>query len=79
MTSANVVEYRIFDKKDNEVGGHRQHLMCKSHWEDLLVKYCPAGDFKIQAFGYDEEDEYWEGEIESLYDFLVQVGEIELK
>lgn len=78
MTSANVVEYRILNKKGKQVGDHRQHLMCRTRWDELLTKYFPLEDYKIQAYGYDEEDEYWEGEIENLWDFLVNVGEIQL-
>jgi len=78
-TSANVVEYRIVNKvTGKEVGHHRQHMMCKTNWETLL-QYHPLEDHTIQAYGYDEEEEEWEGEVEPLFDFLVGVGEIQLK
>lgn len=78
MTSANVIEYTIFNKAGKAIGEHRQHLMCKSRWDELF-KYHPIGDHTIQPHGYDEEEEEWEGEIYNLYDFLVTVGEIQLK
>jgi len=80
MTSANVTEYNIIYKSTGEiVGHHRQHHYCKTNWTDLLVKYTPIEKYLIQAFWYDEEEEYNEDEPEPLYDFLVKVGEIELK
>jgi hypothetical protein len=69
MTSANVVEYRIFNHEGKTAGSHRQHLMCKEHWEDLL-KFQPLDKHTIQAYGYDEEEEYWEGDIVSLDGFI---------
>lgn len=79
MTSANVTEYRITKKKNGEiVGHHRQHHMCKTNWEDLVRKYFPLEDYLIQAYGYDEEEEMWEGEPEELYEFLITVGFIQL-
>lgn len=57
MTSANVIEYTIF-KGDEEVGRHRQNIMCKT-CNDGLEKFQPARDFTIQAWGYDEEEELW--------------------
>ena len=71
-TSANVIEYRIMTLDDKNVGLHRQHLLCKEHWEDL-IKFQPLENHTIQAYGYDEEDEYWESEeIENLKDFLIR-------
>ena len=75
MTSANVTEYRILNSAGDVVG---QHHYCKTKWDELL-EYHPLEDHKIQAFGYDEEEEYWESEVEDLYDFLVNVREIQLK
>ena len=78
MTSANVVEYRIL-LSGNVVGHHRKHAYCKSHFEDLL-KFIPASDYEIQAYGYDEEDEYWEdNEIENLETFLKRVKVLKRK
>jgi hypothetical protein len=58
MTSANVIEYNIYDKSGEKVGSHRQNVMC-STCNDGLLKYKPASDFTIQAWGYDEEEEIW--------------------
>jgi hypothetical protein len=54
-TSANVIEYRI-EKDGVSVGHYRQHLMCKSHYEELL-KYEPLKEHTITPWGYDDEDE----------------------
>jgi len=67
-TSANVIEYRI-ERDGKEVGHHRVNVMCKDHFEDLL-KFEPYNKHKITAYGYDEEEEYWEGKPESLLKFL---------
>jgi hypothetical protein len=63
MTSANVIEYTIYDKDHKEVGHHRQNLMC-STCNDNLEKFQPASDFTIEAWGYDEEEELWSDEDE---------------
>lgn len=68
MTSANVVMYSIL-KDDIEVGSHRVNIMCKSNFDKLLV-YEPLTEYEILPYGYDEEEDYWEGEIENLSDFL---------
>jgi hypothetical protein len=60
MTSANVVEYRIL-KDGKEVGHHRQNIMCR-RCNDKLLEFTPPKDFTIQAYGYDEEEDYWEDE-----------------
>jgi hypothetical protein len=49
MTSANVVEYNIYDKDNNEVGYHRQNVMC-STCNDGLDKYQPSKVFTIMAW-----------------------------
>lgn len=59
MTSANVIEYNIYDKEGKNVGHHRQNLMCMI-CNDGLEQFTPAEDFKIQAYGYDEEADMWE-------------------
>lgn len=69
MTSANVVEYDIIDKNGVSVGHHRQHLMCKTNNEPLLA-FQPAEDYMILPYGYDEEEELWEGEPIKLSEFL---------
>lgn len=61
MTSANAIEYTIFDKDNKEVGHHRQNIMC-STCNDGLEKFKPSKDFTILAWGYDEEEEYWEND-----------------
>lgn len=61
MTSANVIEYTIFDKDNNEVGRHRQNIMCHT-CNDGLEKFQPSSDFTIQSWGYDEEEELWESD-----------------
>jgi len=67
-TSANVIEYRI--RKNSEiVGYHRENIMCKNHFEDLL-KYKPLNKHRIQSFGYDEDEEYWEGKSINLEKYL---------
>jgi hypothetical protein len=63
MTSANVIEYTIYDKDHKEVGHHRQNLMC-STCNDGLEKFKPAIEFTIEAWGYDEEEEIWSEEDE---------------
>ncbi len=68
MTSANVVEYRI-EKDGKTVGHHRQHLMCNDRSDELL-KFKPLEEHTITAFGYDEEEEYWEEEPENLDKYL---------
>lgn len=68
MTSANVIQYSIF-KDEKEVGSHRENVMCKSNYESLL-KYVPLKDHTIMAWGYDEEDEYWDEEPVNLETFL---------
>ena len=69
MTSANVIEYTIF-KGEEEVGRHRQNIMCK-RCNDGLEKFQPSNEFTIQAWGYDEDEEMWEGDKgENLEDWL---------
>lgn len=68
MTSANVVEYNI-EKNGVSVGNHRENIMCKSHFEELL-KYEPLSEHTITPNGYDEEEEYWEEEPQNLELFL---------
>jgi hypothetical protein len=69
MTSANVIEYTIF-KGEESVGRHRQNIMCK-RCNDGLEKFQPSNEFTIQTWGYDEEEEMWEGDKrENLEDWL---------
>lgn len=76
MTSANVVEYRI-EKNGEFIGWHRQHLLCKTNNEPLL-KYQPASDYTITPFGYDEEEEEWEGDPINLEEFLSKRNKTQL-
>jgi hypothetical protein len=69
MTSANVIEYSILDKDGKEVGHHHQNIMCKT-CNDGLEKFVPASDYTILPWGYDEEEEYWEGKPSNLADWL---------
>lgn len=61
MTSANKIEYTIFDKQGQEVGKHSQNIMCHT-CNDGLEKFIPVSDFTIQSWGYDEEEDEWEGD-----------------
>ena len=71
MTSANVVEYRIEKEKDNEDVGHfRKHMMCTLPYYSDLLKYEPLEDHQITPYGYDEEEEYWEGNTVNLKTYL---------
>jgi len=71
MTSTNIIEYTIFDKEDKQVGTHRQNIMC-SKCNDGLEKFQPAEEFTIQPWGYDEEDDEWEGDRYNLKEWLVK-------
>jgi len=68
MTSANVIEYRI-EKDGKQVGSHRENMMCKTHYEELLV-FEPLSEYTIIPYGYDEEEDYWEDEPVNLEDFM---------
>ncbi|HKZ43108.1 MAG TPA: hypothetical protein VJ044_19270 [Candidatus Hodarchaeales archaeon] len=77
MTSANVIEYRI--KKDGkEVGHHRENVMCTQHFEEL-VKFAPLEEHTITSYGYDEEEEYWEGKSKNLKRFLDDIAKHDKK
>ena len=67
-----IIEYRI-EKNGEEVGHHRQHLMCTSRIEELL-KFQPLNEHTITPYGYDEEEESWEGETKNLEDYLRKYG-----
>lgn len=64
-TSANVIEYTIYDKYGKIAGYHRHHLLCVHNIKPLFA-FVPAENYTIQAHGYDEEEEYWENEPENL-------------
>jgi len=73
MTSANVTEYTIFDKNNNKVGNHYQSHLCKTKWHELL-RFSPLENYTIMAWGYDEEEEYWENEPINLKEFLCKIN-----
>jgi len=71
MTSANVVEFYIYNKVGENVGHFRKHLLTRLPDYADLLKYEPLQEHTILAYGYDEEDEYWEDdEAENLWEFL---------
>lgn len=59
-TSANVIEYDIYNKDGKVVGHFRKHLLTRFPLYSDLLKYQPLKDHTILAYGYDEEDDYWE-------------------
>jgi hypothetical protein len=65
MTSSNTINYTIYNKQGEKVGSHSQNIMC-STCNDGLENFQPAIDFKIQPWGYDEEEEEWCGEKQNL-------------
>lgn len=68
-TSTNIVEYDIL--KNGKVVGHfRKNIMCKFPLYSELLKYLPLQDHEIMPYGYDEEEELWENDIENLDTFL---------
>ena len=71
MTSANVIEYTIFDKQGNDVGSHRQNIMCK-RCNDGLEKFQPPSEFTIQPWGYDEDEVMWYGKVQNLEKWLTK-------
>ena len=71
MTSANIIQYLIFDKNGVEVGNHRQNIMCRIN-NDVLEKFTPSSDYEILPYGYDENEDYWEGDKEKLSDWLLK-------
>ncbi len=68
-TSANGIEYRILNKDGKQVANYHENIMCKMHFDRYLV-HTPHNEFTIQAWGYDEDEEYWEGKKENLETFL---------
>lgn len=69
MTSANIINYIIKDLQGNKVGKHSQHCYCKPKWE-ILNQFQPFENFTIQSWGYDENEELWEGKAHNLRDFI---------
>lgn len=71
MTSANKISYAIYDKNHKRVGSHSQNIMCSTN-NDSLMAFTPASEFTILPYGYDEEEEYWEGKEENLQKWLLK-------
>jgi len=69
MTSANVIEYTIY-KGENRVGSFSKNVMCKFPDYSELLKYQPLKEHTILPWGYDEEEEEWEGRRENLENYL---------
>lgn len=69
MTSANVIEYDISNDKGEIVARHRQHIMCKIDTRKLLA-LPNLETLWIRSWGYDEEEELWEGKPERLDKWL---------
>ncbi len=69
MTSANVINYLIRNKDGTIVETHRQHLLCKTHWGDLL-KFTPPEDFTITSTWLDEDERYFQDEPRNLKNFI---------
>lgn len=67
-TSANVTEYRI-SKDGKVVGKHRQHCLCKTHW-NKLCEFIPMDEHTIIAYGLDENEAPWEAPEQGLIPFL---------
>jgi hypothetical protein len=77
MTSANVIEYSIF-KNGDEVGQFRKHILTKYPLYSDLLKYQPLAEHEILAWGYNEDDEYWEDdESQNLEKFLKQIRHVD--
>jgi hypothetical protein len=68
-TSANVIEYTIYKNGDN-VGSFRKHILCRLPDYADLLEHQPLKEHEILDWGYDEEDEYWEGDPQNLEEFL---------
>lgn len=71
MTSANVIEYDISTDKGEIVTRHRQHIMCKTDTRKLLALPNPE-TLWIRPWGYDEEEEMWEGKATRLNKWLLK-------
>ena len=69
MTSANVIEYTIYHN-GTKIGNFRKNIMCKYPDYAELLKYQPLKEYEIVAWGYDEDEDYWEDESQNLKIFL---------
>jgi hypothetical protein len=78
MTSANVIEYTIY-KDGEEIDRFRKHLMTIYPLYSDLLKYQPLNEHQILAWGYGEDEDYWEDdEPENLETFLRRIREKDL-
>jgi hypothetical protein len=68
-TSSNVTEYTI-TKNNQHVGNFRKHNLCRFPDYAELLKYQPLVEYEIKAWGYDDEEELWEEDVENLESFL---------
>lgn len=71
-TSANVIEYTIYSG-EKVVGHFRKNVLCRLPDYAELLKYQPLWEHEILAWGYDEEEDEWYDEPESLEKFLKQM------
>ena len=71
-TSANVVEYTIL-KDGIEVGKHRQHMLCKSRWDELCA-FMPIDNYTIIEYGLDENEVLWQSDEIPLGKFLLNIA-----
>lgn len=68
-TSANVIEYNIY-KDEICVGRFSKHMLTRFPDYAELLKYQPLSQYLIQPWGYDEEEQEWEGRPENLEKYL---------
>lgn len=68
-TSANVIEYTIY-KDGKSVGRFSKNVLCKYPDCAELLKYQPLNEHQILCWGYDEEEELWEEDVENLESYL---------
>lgn len=68
-TSANVIEHSII-KDGKEVGTFRKNVLCRLPDYADLLKYQPLEAHTITTWGYDEEEDEWEGDEQRLDKFL---------
>lgn len=68
MTSANVVYFRIRDAGGKILKEHRENILCKSRFHEL-VQFVGDG-VTVQSHGEDEYESPWEGDRMDLRDFL---------
>jgi hypothetical protein len=74
MTSNNEVRFSIFNKDGEKVGSHRIHILCKSHWGDLM-HFTPLDEHTIVTHNEVEDDDseecfYYDSDPVNLFDFL---------